>query len=118
GGSCVLTSSTIDRYARGTSATGVCGSHRMQCSHCHAENREGRRFCARCGALLPLACASCGFANELGDQFCGGCGHPLVRPAVERDSEQRNGGTGDAPAAVGGRGQTHLMFCGFVGFPG
>src|SRR4029450_480303 len=87
----------------------------MQCSHCHAENREGRRFCARCGALLPLACASCGFANELGAQFCGGCGPPLVRPAVERDSEQRNGGTGDAPAAVGERRQITVMFCDLVG---
>src|SRR5215211_1966762 len=52
----------------------------MQCSRCRAENREGRRFCAKCGASLALACAACGFANEPGEDFCGGCGQPLGSP--------------------------------------
>src|SRR5436190_10601458 len=50
----------------------------MPCPRCQAENREGRRFCARCGASLALACAGCGFANEPGVDFCGGCGQPLA----------------------------------------
>jgi class 3 adenylate cyclase len=49
----------------------------MQCTHCHTENRPGRRFCAECGVPLALACAACGFANEPGEKFCGGCGTPL-----------------------------------------
>ena len=49
----------------------------MQCPRCRAENREGRRFCADCGASLALACTSCGFSNEPGEKFCGGCGQPL-----------------------------------------
>jgi class 3 adenylate cyclase len=87
----------------------------MQCSHCHAGNRDGRRFCARCGAPLPRACASCGFENEPGDQFCGGCGHPLVRRALDRDSEQKSSDIGDGPAVAGERRQLTVMFCDLVG---
>ena len=50
----------------------------MRCPKCHAENREGRRFCAECGASLSLACPTCGFSNEPSEKFCGGCGQPLV----------------------------------------
>jgi hypothetical protein len=49
----------------------------MQCSRCQAENRQGRRFCAECGAALVARCPSCGFVNELTEKFCGGCGAPL-----------------------------------------
>jgi class 3 adenylate cyclase/tetratricopeptide (TPR) repeat protein len=49
----------------------------MRCVRCQTENREGRRFCAQCGAPLSLACPSCGFANEAGEKFCGGCGKAL-----------------------------------------
>jgi len=57
----------------------------MQCPHCQAENRQGRRFCAQCGVSLPVACPSCGFSNEPGEKFCGGCGLPLTaaRPPLE-----------------------------------
>ncbi len=48
----------------------------MQCPHCHAENRSGRRFCGDCGRSLARTCPSCGFLNEGGEQFCGGCGTP------------------------------------------
>jgi hypothetical protein len=34
----------------------------MRCSSCGSENREGRKFCAGCGATLSLACAACGAA--------------------------------------------------------
>lgn len=54
----------------------------MQCTQCQQENREGRRFCAACGAPLPQPCLSCGFTNEAGDRFCGGCGVPLSGPGV------------------------------------
>ena len=55
----------------------------MQCPQCQCENRSGRRFCAECGAPLPLACPACGFANEPGEKFCGGCGTPLAGPAAQ-----------------------------------
>jgi hypothetical protein len=52
----------------------------MQCPRCKQENREGRRFCAECGASLALPCQSCGFSNEPGEKFCGGCGTQLEMP--------------------------------------
>src|SRR5689334_9509576 len=54
----------------------------MQCPRCQHDNREGRRFCAECGASLAVACASCGFSNEPGEKFCGGCGAPLGAQAA------------------------------------
>src|SRR6516165_11453519 len=59
----------------------------MQCPRCRAENRDGRRFCAKCAAPLTVACPSCGFSNEPGEDFCGGCGASLTvgrRPAQPR----------------------------------
>ena len=50
----------------------------MQCPRCHAENREGRRFCGECGLSFASTCASCGFLNEGGEKFCGGCGTSLT----------------------------------------
>jgi len=55
----------------------------MQCSACQTENREGRRFCTKCGGPLAVACAACGFANDPTDQFCGGCGAALRAPPRE-----------------------------------
>jgi class 3 adenylate cyclase/tetratricopeptide (TPR) repeat protein len=59
----------------------------MTCPRCHAENREGRRFCAKCAAPLATACPSCGFSNEPGEDFCGGCAAPLA--AASRPVEPR-----------------------------
>ncbi len=50
----------------------------LECPSCRAANRGGRRFCAQCGAALPVICATCGFANEAKEKFCGGCGAPLA----------------------------------------
>ena len=50
----------------------------MQCPRCHAENREGRRFCGECGLSFASTCASCGFLNEGSERFCGGCGRSLA----------------------------------------
>ena len=47
------------------------------CSACGAANRAGRRYCAACGASLPVVCAGCGAPNEPTDGFCGGCGESL-----------------------------------------
>jgi class 3 adenylate cyclase len=52
----------------------------MQCPRCQHENRDGRRFCSKCGTALAAACLACGFTNEPGDEFCGGCGARLGTP--------------------------------------
>jgi len=62
----------------------------MQCPQCHAENREPRRFCAECGALLNFACPSCGFSNEPGEKFCGGCGIQIPEPSSVPESKFRS----------------------------
>src|SRR6185312_8219180 len=54
----------------------------MQCPRCHAENREGRRFCGECGLSFASTCPSCGFLNEGSEKFCGGCGGSLTSSAV------------------------------------
>ena len=46
----------------------------MRCGKCGTDNREGRRFCAECGAALALKCARCGASNEPEEKFCGQCG--------------------------------------------
>ena len=54
----------------------------MRCQQCGTDNRNDRRFCAACGAVLELSCVACGFANTPGDKFCGGCGKPLSSDAA------------------------------------
>ncbi len=54
----------------------------MRCPSCEFDNRQGRRFCAECGAPLGGRCSSCGFDNEPGEKFCGGCGASLISPPV------------------------------------
>jgi class 3 adenylate cyclase len=46
----------------------------MRCTKCGADNREGRKFCAQCGAAMAVKCARCGASNEPGEKFCGECG--------------------------------------------
>ena len=65
----------------------------MKCLNCEHTNREGRAFCAQCGAALPVACATCRFLNEPGDRFCGGCGTELpggrgAADTVARDEDE------------------------------
>jgi len=82
----------------------------MQCPQCRAENREGSRFCAECGASLASACPDCGFANYPGAKFCSGCGRALSDTAVSStDSVLER----EAPEAE--RRQRTVMCCDLVG---
>jgi hypothetical protein len=76
----------------------------MQCPQCQYENRAGRRFCAECGAPLPLACPACGFVNEPGEKFCGGCGTPLAGPTSQPTQTAQH----PAQSAVQGHQETPL----------
>lgn len=80
----------------------------MQCPQCQEENREGRRFCAKCGAPLAITCAECGFANEPDDAFCGGCGKAVTAPSPTDSARKR-----EVPDAE--RRQLSVMFCDLVG---
>ena len=48
----------------------------MTCPRCHAENRDGLRFCEDCGSRLTPTCAQCGGELAPGKRFCGSCGAP------------------------------------------
>ena len=52
----------------------------MRCSKCGGDNREGRKFCADCGAPIAAKCRQCGASNEPGEKFCGECGLALDAP--------------------------------------
>src|SRR5713101_375822 len=52
----------------------------MRCSKCNSDNREGRKFCAKCAAPLARLCPKCGASNEPGEDFCGECAAPLGQP--------------------------------------
>src|ERR1700730_15216741 len=59
----------------------------MRCAKCDSDNRDGRKFCSKCGAALAPRCPRCGCSNEPGEDFCGDCGAAL--------------GANAAPAATG-----------------
>jgi class 3 adenylate cyclase/tetratricopeptide (TPR) repeat protein len=82
----------------------------LRCKGCEFENREGRRFCASCGAALPTACPGCGYANEGGDRYCGGCGRLLAGDGVPTSERSRR----EAPE--GDRRPVTVLFCDLVGY--
>ena len=52
----------------------------MKCPKCQSDNREGVKFCEKCGTSMELVCAKCGAKIPPDKQFCGECGHDLSRP--------------------------------------
>jgi class 3 adenylate cyclase/tetratricopeptide (TPR) repeat protein len=61
----------------------------MTCPRCHAENRDGLRFCEDCGSRLTLTCAQCGGDLAPGKRFCGSCGTPATsQPAAPTASPE------------------------------
>ncbi len=86
----------------------------IACSKCTAPNREGRRFCADCGAALPEACAACGFVNEPQEKFCGGCGATLAM--AKAAPEQAATASGGNASAEGERRPITVLFADLVGF--
>jgi len=50
----------------------------MKCPKCQFENREGAKFCKKCGNKLELICPSCGHPYQADSIFCDECGHALA----------------------------------------
>src|SRR5438034_580528 len=55
----------------------------MHCPRCHAESRDGAKFCEDCGSRLAVRCSSCGSEVSVGKRFCGTCGHPIEHGPTE-----------------------------------
>ena len=82
----------------------------MNCSACGALNPDGKRFCAECGATLPVACPSCGSSNAPSKKFCGDCGHALQAASTPTADADQQAAPFDAE-----RRQLTVMFCDLVG---
>ena len=54
----------------------------MRCAKCGSDNRDGRKFCSKCGVALARQCPRCGASNEPGEDFCGECGAAVAAIAV------------------------------------
>ena len=72
----------------------------MLCPKCSKDNRQGRRFCAGCGAKLSAACPKCGASNEPEENFCGDCGAALgaLPAATARKSDDPQIRVAEIPA--------------------
>ena len=67
----------------------------MKCDQCQTENKEGAKFCAKCGRVLPAMsakataetkhCPKCGKALKLDAKFCGGCGHKVEQTTAAQE---------------------------------
>jgi hypothetical protein len=68
----------------------------MNCPKCRFENREGAKFCLKCGEKLELTCPQCGKALPLLAAFCDECGQKLAtpskaeKPASDADGERKH----------------------------
>src|SRR5215471_18168872 len=72
----------------------------MNCAKCGADNREGLKFCTRCGLQLAAKCRQCGADTQPGERFCGECGAGLETPgaAAEKKSVEPQIRVSDASA--------------------
>src|SRR5216683_6175257 len=83
----------------------------MRCSKCDSDNREGRKFCANCGAPFAVLCPKCGTANEPREKFCGECGVSLGAPTDASPSATLP----DEKRQLGERRHLTILFCDLVG---
>jgi class 3 adenylate cyclase/tetratricopeptide (TPR) repeat protein len=81
----------------------------MQCPSCRTENREGAKFCVKCGQGLALACPACSSPYLAGDLFCADCGHSLDAVQEAATAFRR-----EAPSAE--RRLVSVLFADLVGF--
>jgi class 3 adenylate cyclase len=54
----------------------------MKCPECQFDNREGAKFCGKCGHNFEVTCQECGAKNQSENNFCDECGSPL-QPDLE-----------------------------------
>jgi len=103
----------------------------MKCPECQFDNREGAKFCKKCGAKLNLICPQCSTLLTPDSLFCDECGHnlskskeapPIDAPAPPEASPTtaKSGILATAPAAEAHavdaeRRQLTVMFCDLIG---
>ena len=64
----------------------------MKCPVCQLENREGAKFCKKCGNSLEQKCPSCGTPYQTDSLFCDECGRDLRKskepPSIDFNQPQ------------------------------
>src|SRR5579859_5169396 len=58
----------------------------VPCPSCGTPGAAGRKFCAECGAALPLVCPACGNPVTAKQKFCDECGTALQAAASPRQT--------------------------------
>jgi len=89
----------------------------IQCLECNHENREQARFCAACGASLPVCCPGCGAVSQQQADFCDTCGTSLknsMTPA-SKDRAPTRDSTADLAGSDAERRHLTVLFCDLVG---
>jgi class 3 adenylate cyclase len=67
----------------------------MKCPKCQFDNREGAKFCKKCGIKLEYACPFCGHSYQPDSTFCDECGQRLgeivetEREPLETEGERK-----------------------------
>ena len=85
----------------------------MRCSKCGSDNRDGAKFCKKCGTPLGTKCATCDTLNPPDAKFCDECGTALTGDVSDKEA-------GVVPAVIGlstsgERRHLTVLFCDLVG---
>ena len=90
----------------------------MRCPQCKHLNRDGARFCLRCGTQLAMSCATCSAVLPSGARFCPECGHGVdVAATAPASYTPRHIGEqilAARTAIEGERKQVSVLFCDIV----
>ncbi len=52
----------------------------MECPKCQLDNREGAKFCSKCGHKFEILCPECETKTQAGNSFCDECGYNFQPP--------------------------------------
>jgi class 3 adenylate cyclase/tetratricopeptide (TPR) repeat protein len=95
----------------------------MKCPKCQFDNRDGAKFCKKCGKKLELGCPSCGQSYKSDSIFCDECGCDLSKPFVLKESLESSqqpdvlpDTSGPAVFAEGERRQATIVFSDLSGY--
>ena len=62
----------------------------MKCLECQYNNREGAKFCKKCGTKLEIACPKCKTVITPNSVFCDECGYDLRESEMPPDGDREN----------------------------
>jgi len=71
----------------------------VTCPSCRTPSAAGKKFCAECGAALPLVCPACSNPVTAQQKFCDECGRALQAAAsAQQTAAERSAGSAPSPA--------------------